>query len=130
MAAKTPVSAGTAGFVDPIRGCPEAPTTPNKTDVISTGYSLTSNRTRYITEMYYFNDIDNDDEWASGITGIQIAFWAPDEDLSDASAAAAVKLNGAAGAVAWECAAADTLGYLLLIIDPTEGGRSVMGRGI
>jgi hypothetical protein len=130
MAAKTPVAVGTAGYVDPIRGCPEAPSSAAKTDVISTGYTLGTNRSRFVTRMFYFNDIDNDDTYASGLTGVKIAFWAPDEDLADASSASAVKLASDAGSIAWENAAADTLGYLLLFVDPVAAGISVAGRAM
>ena len=118
---RTPVAAGTAGFVDVTRGLPEASDAPAVTDVISTGYTLSSNRSRYITRLYFFNDIDDGDSWLSGITGIKFVMYAGDDadvDLGNAT------LTSASGAITFQAATTAQQAWVLLFIDPAESGLS------
>jgi hypothetical protein len=119
MAAKTPVSVGTTGHVDPDRGIYTH--TGAATEVVLTNGSKDDNRLRFIQKIYYFSDIDDGDTWASGIAGIKACFWMGDDVDTDAACASAA----ATGVVTFETAAAsDINGWLLLFIDPITSGLS------
>lgn len=119
----TVTAAGTAGYVDRTRGIPEAPASPALTDIIKTAYSLTANRSRYITEMYHFTSIDDTDTWASGITGIQIVFAANALAMGDDDNVCA-RLTSAGGVVTFQAEANGGEAYILLFVDPVASGRA------
>ena len=120
MAAKTPTAAGSANYIDRIRGLQVGP--------IATGEAYLANgttsseRNSYITELYYFSDIDDGDTWASGIRGIKSAFWQGEDASTDA---VNVSPTDAAGNLFFESNSIDNLsGWVLLFIDPVVAGRA------
>ncbi len=112
MAAKTPATVGTSGYVDPIDQVYVGPLT------TAQGYIANGSimyKGKYTWRTVYFADIDDGDTWdASGIgASIVAAFWQPDA-LPDAVSA----LVDAANLVTFETTSTSNLnGWLHLLID-------------
>ncbi len=120
MAAITPAAAGTANYIDPIRGLATGVVTAGESYLVEG--TVVATRLTFITELYYFNSVGDGDTWASGISGIQAAFWQGDANGADAASAT---LDTAAGSIEFETNGGSALsGWVLLFIDPTTSGRS------
>lgn len=121
MPAKTPVAAGTAGYVDITRGMYTGVRTSAQA-LLAVG-TLDDNRNKYRTVIRYFADIDDGDTWASGILGIKAVFWAGDAEGGDACNAV---LTNADGTITFETVSTSNVnGWVLLFIDDKfarEGG--------
>lgn len=119
MAAKTPVAAGTAGYVDKIRGVYTGVRA--AAEAILTVGSIDNNRTRFRQLLYYFSDIDDGDTWASGIANIKAVFWMGDTANGDACNAS---LNNADGTILFETVStSDVNGWVLLFIDDQDSAH-------
>lgn len=120
MAAKTPVAAGTAGYVDQIRGVYTGVRA--STEAILSVGTVDNNRTRFRQLIRYFSDIDDGDTWASGISGIKAVFWSGDAEAGDACNAV---LTDADGTITFETVTTSNVnGFVLLMIesdDPSHG---------
>lgn len=113
MPAKTPVLAGTVGYVDKVRGIYTG-VRPLATDALLTVGSIDNNRLRFRQLLYYFADLDDLDTWASGILGIKGLFWSGDTLTDQANAA----LSNADGTVTFSTpVAGNANGWLLVLID-------------
>ncbi len=120
MAAKLPVVAGAANYIDPIRALNTGVITSAQT--LNANGTLVTERSTYITELYYFDaTISNGDTWASGISGIKAAFWQADDVSQDECS---VTLGDANGQIDFATSGTLVSGYLLLFIDPVVSGRS------
>lgn len=116
MAAKTPVAAGTAGYVDKVRGVYTGVRA--AAEAILTVGSVSNTRNRYRQMVFYFADIDDGDTWASGIQNIKAVWWMGDTANGDACNAA---LTNADGTITFETVAtSDVNGWVLLMIDDTD----------
>jgi hypothetical protein len=110
MAAKTPaLTAATAGYV---------PVDSVHTGVVASGTVLTGNatikkHTGMRLDVFYFDNIDDTDEWTSGIPNIQAVAWQADQDTVDD---AAVRLtNQATGVVRFDCSSDDISGWVWVL---------------
>ena len=117
MAAKTPVSVGTAGYVDPVRGLYVGPLADDE-QYLDEGSYITHRR-QLVHRVLYFADIDDGDTWASGIPNILACAWqgndaAADNDVVQATAAAS-------GTVTFRAEASNSKGWLHLFIDDKSG---------
>lgn len=125
MAAKTPVSAGTAGYVDQVRGVYTG-VRDSAESILSVG-TVSNARNRFRQLIFYFSDIDDGDTWASGIQNIQAVFWSGDTEATDAVNAV---LTNADGTITFETTSTSNLsGFVLLMIDepndPARGFRAI-----
>ena len=125
MAAKTPVSAGTAGYVDQIRGVYTGVLGSSET-FIADG-TLSNNRLRYRSLIFYFADIDDGDTWASGIQNIAAVFW---QGGVEGTSAVNATLSNADGTITFFTNSVSNLtGFVLLLIDetndPARGFRAI-----
>lgn len=119
MAAKTPVAAGTTGYVDKIRGLYTGVRAAAEA-LLAVG-TIDNNRTRYRQLLFYFSDIDDGDTWASGIQGIKGVFWSGDTANGDACNAS---LTNADGTILFETVAtSDVNGWVLLFIDDNDSAH-------
>lgn len=124
MAAKTPVAAGTAGYVDKIRGLYTGVRA--AAEAILTVGSIDNNRTRFRQMVFYFSDIDDGDTWASGIQGIKACWWMGDTANGDACN---VSLTNADGSILFETVAtSDVNGWVLLMIDDQDSAHGLSIR--
>ncbi len=124
MAAKTPVSAGTAGYVDKVRGVYTGVRA--ATDAILTVGTVDNNRLRFRQILFYFSDIDDGDTWASGIQNIKAVFWMGDTANGDACNAA---LTNADGTITFETVStSDVNGWVLLMIDDGDSAHGFSQR--
>ena len=126
MAAKTPVSAGTAGYVDQVRGVYTG-ARGSAESILSVG-TISNNRLRFRQLIFFFSDIDDGDTWTSGIPGIQAVFWSGDTEATDA--VNAVLTTAATGEITFETTSTSNLsGFVLLMIDdgndPARGFRAI-----
>jgi hypothetical protein len=120
MAAKTPTVAGSANYIDAIRGLQIGPIATSEA-YLANG-SVSQDRNSFITELYYFSNIDDGDTWASGINGIKAAFWQGETAATDA---VNVSVTDAAGNLFFETnSVSDLSGWVLLFIDPVVAGRA------
>lgn len=121
MAAKTPVAAGTAGYVDKVRGLYTGVRAAAET-LIAVG-TVSNTRNRYRQMVFYFDNVDDGDTWASGIQNIKACFWSGDAEGGDAVNAV---LTDANGTITFETTAtADTNGWLLLMIDDQDSAHGM-----
>ena len=123
MAAVTPVTAGTAGYVDRSRGLYVGVRA--SSEAILTVGTLSNDRSRFETIVVYFASIADGDTWASGIPGIKAAFWSG--DANDADLANATLTDAATGTITFQTGTTVN-GFLLLFV---ESGQSAAlgGRG-
>lgn len=125
MAAKTPVSAGTTGYVDAVRGVWTGAR--GSAEVIQTVGTLSNNRTRFRQLIYYFSDIDDGDTWTSGLPNIQACFWSGDTEAGDACNA--VLTTAATGVITFETVStSDISGYLLVMLDTDDTAHGFSQR--
>jgi len=124
MAPKTPVAAGTAGYVDRTRGLYTGVRAGSE-GILAVG--AIEDRTALRTQIFYFDNIDDGDIWTSNITGIKAAFWSGETEATDA--VNAVLTTAATGAITFETTAtSDLAGFVLLFIDspnPADGLRAL-----
>lgn len=125
MGAITPVAAGTAGYVDKVRGMYTGAQTGGQA-LLSVG-SIDNNRTRFRQLMFYFATIADGDTWASGIAGIKGAFWHGDTDNADPCNVSTTDL---VGNIVFETGGATSNGWVLLFIDSEMGAASGQGFSI
>lgn len=124
MAAKTPVSAGTAGYVDKVRGVYTG-VRASAEAILSVGTN-NNNRLRFRQLIFYFSDIDDGDTWASGIANIKAVFWSGDAEGGDAVNAV---LTNADGTITFETTATSDLnGFVLLMIDDDDAAHGFSAR--
>lgn len=116
MAAKTPVAAGTAGYVDKVRGVYTGVRA--STEALIAVGTVSNTRNRYRQMIFYFDNIDDGDTWASGIQNIKAVFWSGDAEAGDAVNAV---LTNADGTITFETTATSDLnGWVLLMIDDQD----------
>jgi hypothetical protein len=116
LAAKTPVAAGTAGYVDKVRGVYTG--VRGSTEALIAVGTVSNTRNRYRQMVFYFDNIDDGDTWASGIQNIKAVFWSGDAEAGDACNAV---LTVADGTITFETVAtSDVNGWVLLFIDDQD----------
>jgi hypothetical protein len=116
LAAKTPVAAGTAGYVSKTRGVYTGVRAVG--EAILTVGTISNTRNRYRQLVFYFADIDDGDTWASGIQNIKACWWMGDTTNGDACNAA---LTNADGTITFETVStSDVNGWVLLMIDDQD----------
>jgi len=116
MAAKTPVSYGTAGWVDPILGAYVGPIATSE-DYLTDGTYDPFARSKYTQREVFFSDIDDGDTWASGLPIVK-CYWCGDEGVADACQASA----DANGLVTFETVSTSNIsGFLLMLLDDPDG---------
>lgn len=121
MAAKTPVAAGTAGYVDKVRGIYTG-VRASAEALIAVG-TVSNTRNRYRQMIFYFDNVDDGDTWASGIQNIKAVFWSGDAEAGDAVNAV---LTNADGTITFETTATSDLnGWVLLFIDDQDSAHGM-----